>query len=238
MQFSLESLHIAIIPDGNRRWAKRKGLSPEKGHEVAMKTVEKILEKSLELKIPYLTFWLASIDNLTKRSKKEVKFLIRVITKEIERLIEDKRVQENKIRIRVLGRFRKFFPKKVVNLIEKLIKKTEKHNLFFLTILLAYDGTEEMLEAIRRIIFLAKKRTIKITKELVRDFLWTKDLPPVDLIIRTGCEKDPHNSAGFMMWHTRYSQYYFTKTLFPDLTPKEFQKAINDFLKRERRFGA
>lgn len=230
-------LHIAIIPDGNRRWARRKGFSPEKGHEIAMKTVEKILQRSLKLKIPYITFWLASVDNLTKRSKKEVKFLIKVIGEEIERLIEDGRIQENKVKIRVLGRFREIFPKKVVNLIEKLIKKTEKHNLFFLTILLAYDGTDEMLNAIKRIISFTKKRTVKITKELIKDFLWTKDLPPVDLIIRTGCEEDPHNSAGFMMWQTAYSQYYFTKTLFPDLTSKEFEKAINIFLKTERRLG-
>ena len=234
---SPNSLHIAIIPDGNRRWARRKGFSPEKGHEIAMKTVEKILQKSLKLKIPYITFWLASIDNLTKRSKKEVKFLIKVIGEEIERLLEDGRIQENKVKIRVLGRFRKIFPEKVVNLIEKLIKKTEKHDLFFLTILLAYDGTDEMLNAMKRIISFTKKRTIKVTKELIKDFLWTKDLPPVDLIIRTGCEGDPHNSAGFMMWDTRYSQYYFTKTLFPDLTPEEFEKAVNNFLKIERRLG-
>ena len=231
-------LHIAIIPDGNRRWARRKGFSPEKGHEIAMRTIEKILQKSLELKIPYITFWLASVDNLTKRSKKEVDFLIKVIGEEIGRLIEDGRIQENKVKVRVLGRFREIFPKKIVNLIEKLIEKTEKHNLFFLTILLAYDGTDEMLNAMKRIVSLTKKRTVKITKELIKDFLWTKDLPPVDLIIRTGCEKDPHNSAGFMMWDTKYSQYYFTKTLFPDLTPKEFEKAINKFLKTERRFGA
>jgi len=234
---SPNALHIAIIPDGNRRWARRKGFSPEKGHEIAMKTVEKILQKSLKLKIPYITFWLASIDNLTKRSKKEVKFLIKVIGEEIERLLEDGRIQENKVKIRVLGRFRKIFPEKVVNLIEKLIKKTEKHDLFFLTILLAYDGTDEMLNAMKRIISFTKKRTIKVTKELIKDFLWTKDLPPVDLIIRTGCEGDPHNSAGFMMWDTRYSQYYFTKTLFPDLTPEEFEKAVNNFLKIERRLG-
>lgn len=234
---SSNSLHIAIIPDGNRRWAKRKGFSPEKGHEIAMKTVEKILQKSLKLKIPYITFWLASVDNLTKRSEKEVKFLIKVIGTKIEGWIKDKRIQENKVKIRVLGRFRKLFPKKTANLIEKLIKKTEKHDLFFLTILLAYDGTDEITDAIKRIVKFTKKKAIKISGKLIKNFLWTKDLPPVDLIIRTGCEGDPHNSAGFMMWDTKYSQYYFTKTLFPDLTPKEFEKAIRNFLKTERRFG-
>jgi len=230
-------LHIAIIPDGNRRWARRKGFSPEKGHEIAMETVEKILQKSLALKIPYITFWLASVDNLTKRSKKEVKFLIKVIGEEVQRLINDKRIKENKVRIRVLGRFREFFPSQKVNLIERLIKKTRKNDSFHLTVLLAYDGTDEMLQCVRKIVSLHKKKGVRITKESIKDFLWAKDLPSVDLIIRTGCEKDPHNSAGFMMWDTRYSQYYFTKTLFPDLTPKEFEKAVNKFLKTERRLG-
>jgi len=231
------SFHIAIIPDGNRRWARKKGLAPEKGHKIAMETVEKIYQTALKMKIPYVTFWLASVDNLTKRSKREVDFLIKVIAQEIKRLIEDGRIKENKVKIRVLGRFQKIFPKKAVKLIEKLIKKTEKHNFFFLTILLAYNGTDEMLEAVKKIIKTAKNTTLQITEDVIRSFLWTRDLPPVDLIIRTGCEGDPHNSAGFMMWQTTYSQYYFTKTLFPDFTPKEFKKAVNNFLKRERRLG-
>ena len=231
------SLHIAIIPDGNRRWARKKGLAPEKGHEPAMETIEKIFNRALELKIPYLTFWMASRDNLTKRSKKEVRILIKIITKEFQKLINHARIRENKVKVKVLGRFKKILPKKSVKIIERLIKKTEKYNLFFLTFLLAYNGTDEMADAIKNIVRFAKKRAIKITGKLIKNSLWTKDLPPVDLIIRTGCEGDPHNSAGFMMWQTAYSQYYFTKTLFPDFTPKEFEKAVNNFLKRERRLG-
>ena len=92
-------------------------------------------------------------------------------------------------------------------------------------------------QSTEKIIKTAKNTTLQITEDVIRSFLWTRDLPPVDLIIRTGCEGDPHNSAGFMMWQTTYSQYYFTKTLFPDFTPKEFKKAVNNFLKRERRLG-
>lgn len=107
-----------------------------------------------------------------------------------------------------------------------------------MTFLLAYNGTEEMLEAVSKIIKKAKKEKIQMTEKLLIENLWTGKLPPVDLIIRTGCEGDPHNSAGFMMWHAAYSQFYFTKTLFPDFSAQEFEKAINDYLKRERRLGA
>jgi len=229
--------HIAIIPDGNRRWAKRKGIPLYEGHRIGVQTTEKIFEKSLELKIPYLTFWAASCDNLLKRSREEVKFLINLINEEFRGLLEDTRVHKNEVKVRILGRFREVFPPKTLTIIEKLMEKTEKYDIFFLTFLLAYNGTDEMVEAIKKISQAFKGSTIKITGEIIKSFLWTRDLPPVDLVIRTGCEEDPHNSAGFMMWHTAYSQYYFTKTLYPDFSPEEFERAINNFLERERRFG-
>ncbi len=229
--------HVVLIPDGNRRWAKRKKIPIGEGHRIGLETTEKIFEKALELKIPYLTFWASSRDNLLKRSREEVKFLIALITEEFKRLEGDARVHQNKVRVRILGRFREIFPERTLGIIEKLMKTTEKYKIFSLTFLLAYNGTDEMLEAIKRITEEVKKSALRISEELIRSFLWTKDLPPVDLVIRTGCGGDPHNSAGFMMWHTAYSQYYFTKTLYPDFSPEEFEKAIRDYLKRERRFG-
>jgi undecaprenyl diphosphate synthase len=230
--------HVAIIPDGNRRWARKKGFPPYYGHRYGFRRVKEIYEKSLDLNIPYLTFWFASEDNLTKRPKEEIKFLIKTICDEIETLIKKGELKEKKVRLRVLGRFRKYFPPKIVKLIEKTMKETEKHKMMHLTILLAYNGTEELLEAVKRIVSYASKTALRISWGLIKKFLWTKDLPPVDLVIRTGCEGDPHNSAGFMMYHTAYSQFYFTKTLFPDFTQKEFENAIKVFLKRERRMGA
>jgi undecaprenyl diphosphate synthase len=229
--------HIAIIPDGNRRWAKRRGIAGQEGHAIGVETTRKIFEKALELKIPYLTFWAASYDNLIKRSRQEVNFLIELINEEFEKLLKDARIRENKVRIRILGRFREIMPKRTLRIIEMLMAETQKHNLLSLTFLLAYNGTDEMVEAVKRIARAAKESALKITSEVIKNFLWTKDLPPVDLVIRTGCESDPHNSAGFMMWHTAHSQYYFTKTLYPDFTTEEFEIAVQDFLKREKRFG-
>jgi len=226
--------HLVLIPDGNRRWAKRKGLLSWQGHLEGAKVVEKILEKVLELKIPYFTFWGGSYDNLTKRSKTEIKFLLKIYENYFKRLLEEKRIDENKVKINVFGRWEGIFPESLKKIIERTIEKTKNYNQHFFSFLLAYNGTDEMLDCVRKIL---REKKVKVNENLIKENLWTKNLPPVDLLIRTGCEGDPHNSAGFMMWHTAYSQFYFSKTLFPDFTPKEFEKAIKDFLKRERRLG-
>jgi undecaprenyl diphosphate synthase len=154
--------------------------------------------------------------------------------KYFKRLLKEKRIFEEKVRVNIFGRWKEIFPKKLKETIFEIIKKTKNHDRYFLTFLLAYNGTDEMLEAIKKI---SKKKIKKIDEKILLENLWTGSLPPVDLVIRTGCEGDPHNSAGFMMWHTAYSQFYFTKTLFPDFSPEEFEKAIENFQKRERRFG-
>ena len=229
--------HVAVIPDGNRRWARKKGLKAWIGHRVGVKAFEKILEKSRELKIPYFTFWGGSWDNLTKRSKIEINFLFKVYANQFKRVADDKRIHQNKVKINVLGRWKEILPKETQETIERAIEATKNYNNFFLTFLLAYAGTDEMLDCVQKIAKIYQDKKIKISKNLIKENLWTKDLPPVDLVIRTGCQGDPHNSAGFMMWDTTYSQLYFTETLFPVFTPKEFEKIIEDYSKRERRFG-
>jgi len=230
--------HVVIIPDGNRRWARRRGLHPWLGHMAGIGAFEKVLDKAIELKIPYITFWGSSWDNLTKRSKIEVKFLFRVYNEQFKKLTKDKKTHQNKIQIKAIGRWKEILPEETQKIIEEAQKATEDYNGHFLTFLLAYNGTDEMMDCVRKIIGLSKEKTIKITDKLIKENLWTKDLPEVDLVIRTGCEGDPHNSAGFMMWNTAYSQLFFTKTLLPDFKPKEFEEIIKDYSKRERRKGA
>jgi len=226
--------HIAIIPDGNRRWAKRHGFLAWIGHEKGMKNLEKLLQKAIDLNIKYLTFWGASVDNLTKRSQKEVKFLYQIFENQLKKALTDERIEKNRVRVNIIGRWKEFFPKSAQKIIRQLIQKTKNYNKYILTFLLAYNGTDEMIDCIKKI---SQKGIKNITEKTIKEHLWTKDLPPVDLVIRTGCEDDPHNSAGFMMWDTTYSQLYFTKTLFPAFAPKEFEKAIKDYQKRERRMG-
>ena len=241
MSKKLENIpkHVAIIPDGNRRWARKKGFKPWIGHREGVNHFEKVLNKALELKIPYLTFWGGSWDNLTKRAKIEVNFLFKVYTEQFKRIINDKRIHQNKVRVNVFGRWREILPKETQRAIEEAIEATKNYNKYFFTFLLAYNGTDEMMDCIQKIARLNNpNKTIKVNQNLIKENLWTKDLPQVDLVIRTGCGGDPHLSAGFMMWDTAYSQLYFTDTLFPDFSSKEFEKIVKDYSKRERRIGS
>lgn len=227
--------HIAIIPDGNRRWAEKKGLQPWFGHRQGARAFERILEKSRELEISYITFWGGSWDNLTKRPKREVSFLFKLYTEQFKRIIKDERIHKNKVRVSALGQWSEIMPETTKRAIRETVEATKIYGNYFLTFLLAYDGTNEMLDCVRKIAGLKNK---KLSKSLIKQNLWTKDLPAVDLVIRTGCESDPHLSAGFMMWDTAYSQLCFTKTLFPDFKPREFEKIVKDYSVRERRLGA
>ena len=230
--------HVAVIPDGNRRWARKKGFKPWIGHQEGVNYFEKVLDKAIELKIPYLTFWGGSYDNLTKRPKIELNFLFKVYTAQFKRIITDERIRKNQVKVNVLGRWREILPKETQQAIGEAMKATKDYNKYFLTFLLAYNGTDEMMHCVQKIAKLYNPKPVKVTEKLIKENLWTKDLPPVDLMIRTGCEDDPHLSAGFMMWDTAYSQLHFTKTFFPDFSPKEFEEIIKDYSKRERRHGA
>jgi len=233
------NIHVALIPDGNRRWARKRKLLPWIGHLEGAKAFEKILEKAFKMELKYLTLWAASWDNLTKRPKKEVNFLFKVFEENFKKALNDKKLEENEVQVNVLGEWRKILPKETQKIIEKLIDKTKNNQKFFLTFLIGYNGDKEMIDCINKIADLAysSKTRIKVDENLISKNLWTGFLPPVDLIIRTGSEEDPHNSAGFMMWKTIYSQFYFTKTYFPAFSPREFEKAISNFLSRERRTG-
>jgi len=229
--------HVALIPDGNRRWAKKRGFRTWIGHQAGVKALEETLQRVLDLKIPYFTFWGGSFDNLTTRPKIEVNFLIKLYTEQFKRIVKDKRTHQNKVKINVLGHWKEVLPQEAQKVIKRAIEITKNYNQHFLTFLLLYDGQDEMIDCISHILKKAKNKAQKVTKEIIKENLWTKDLPPVDLVIRTGCENDPHMSSGFMMWDTAYSQYYFSKTLFPDFSPEELEEIIKDYSQRERRMG-
>lgn len=226
--------HIALIPDGNRRWAKKRNLPTLIGHQKGALAFEKILEKSLELKIPYFTFWGSSMDNITKRTKAEVSYLFKIFEEQFKRLIKDERVHKNKVRVQILGRWREIFPIQTRRIMEEAITKTKQYDKYCLTFLMAYNGTDEIIDCIEKI---NKSKTGRVTEKIIKENLWTKDLPPVDLIIRTGTDGDPHLSAGFMMWDAAYAQLEFSQTHFPAFAPKEFEKIVLDYAARQRRKG-
>ncbi len=224
--------------DGNRRWAKKKGLPSYRGHYQGAKTLKSLIEDlsfSKELGVKFVTFWGGSLSNFS-RPEKEVKALFDVYAKYFTMMAKRKELNQYGIRVRILGDWQRIVPDKVRKVFQEIIEKTKKNKSLNLTFLIAYDGKEEMLEAIRKVSSL-KLQASKIDENLVKKNLWTGELPPVDLMIRTGVENDPHWSAGFMMWLCAESQFYFSKTLWPDFSVKEFEKAIKAYAKVKRRFG-
>ena len=228
--------HIAIIPDGNRRWAKQHMLLPWKGHERGAERFDEIVTALFEQGIPYVTLWAASEDNLRKRSKREITFLVSLLQNWLQKEFNEKRFLKRDIKFRFIGQWRPLLPdnSELAAVVEKLERQTECCGKRNLTVLFGYDGQNEMIEAIKKIKGDANAHAIK--KEDLQRALWTGELPPVDLVIRTGGE--PHWSAGFMMWHTANSQFYFTRTLWPQFGRRELKAALEDFSKRGRRFGA
>jgi undecaprenyl diphosphate synthase len=230
--------HIVLIPDGNRRWAKKKGLAAFLGHKQGAEIMGDIIKAARELKISCLTFWGSSLDNIAKRPAEEVDFLFEVFREYFEKLVKSEEIYEDSVRVEILGRWEELFPEKAKKPMREIIEKTKNHKNHRLTFLMAYSGVDEMAEAIKKIAELKfKNPDLKIDEKLIKDSLWTKDLPPVDLVIRTGSAGDPHWSSGLMMWDTADAQLYFTDTLFPDFSPAEFKKAVEQYSGKERRFG-
>lgn len=235
--------HIVIIPDGNRRWAKNRGLPSFFGHREGAKTTEKILKAALDLKIPCFTFWGSSLDNVVKRPTAEVKFLFKLFEQYFKKIAKNKEIHQNEIKINVFGRWNELFPEGLKKAIKEAIEKTKNYKNHQLTFLMAYSGKDEMTSAIQRIAKIknqsaARRIKIKIDGDLIKKNLWTKNLPAVDLVIRTGGAANwSHWSAGLMMWDVADSQFYSTETLYPDFSVEEFKKAIEKYSQTERRMG-
>ena len=228
--------HIAIIPDGNRRWAKKRGLPSFLGHREGAQTTESILRAALDLGIPAITIWGSSVSNITKRSSEEVQFLFDIFGEYFAKLADSKEVKEHSVRVRILGRWEELFPEKTKLPMREAIESTKRHAKHQLTFLMAYSGVEEMLETIKGIA--AEKQTqpeFSISESAVKNHLWTRDLPPVDLVVRTGGEA--HWSAGFMMWDVADARLHFTETLWPDFSKEELSRAIQSYARTKRRFG-
>jgi undecaprenyl diphosphate synthase len=226
--------HIAIIPDGNRHWARQHGLENWEGHEEGAKNTEKITREALKMGIKCLSYWGSSLENLKKRPLRERQELLRIYEEYFGRLIESRDIHENEARINIIGRWRDQFPARLKKVLEEGIEKTKKYNNRSLNFFLAYNGDDEMVEAVRSIIR-SNLPVGKVTGKIIKENLMTKDLPPVDLLIRTGGE--PHLSVGFMMWDIANAQLYFPDANYPDFDEKEFRKAIEEYQRRERRHG-
>jgi len=220
--------HVAFIMDGNRRWAKKRLLPLAAGHTKGYQKMEPLIYYALEKGIKYLTFWAFSTENWN-RDKKEVNVLMQIFRK-LFKSNDVKRLHEKGVKIKVLGEI-DAFPKDIAKDIKALVEKTKNNKEITVNIGLNYGGRPEILRAVNNLLSEKKKN---VDEETFSSYLYTKDQPDPDLIIRTSGEE---RLSGFLPWQSVYSEFYFPETLWPDFNEKEFEKALQEFEKRKRRFG-
>lgn len=225
--------HIAIIMDGNGRWAKKRGLPRVAGHKRGVDTVKEIVEACAEIGVKFLTLYTFSTENW-KRPKDEVSTLMRLLLNSLRNRVNE--LNDNDIRLTTIGNI-DALPVAVRKQLEFDIERTKNNTKMVLNLALSYSGRWELLEAIKQISNSAVQGKIKskdIDEKIVSSFLTTKDIPDPDLVIRTSGE---FRVSNFLLWQIAYSEFIITETLWPDFSKFDLYDAIKIFQKRERRFG-
>ena len=225
--------HLAIIMDGNGRWAKQKGLIRALGHEGGTKSVKVIVETCAKLGIENLTLYAFSTENWN-RPKLEVETLMKLLISSLKK--EIKTLQANNIKLNAIGNLTNL-PLKVQKELQEVIDKTSENTRMTLTIALSYGAREELIQAVKKISNKVKNNIISeeaIDESIINQHLYTHNLPDVDLVIRTSGE---HRISNFLLWQIAYAEFYFTDVLWPDFTENNLYEAIISYQKRERRFG-
>jgi undecaprenyl diphosphate synthase len=226
--------HIAIILDGNRRWARAKGLPENEGHKNGLENINNLVEWCLDADVKILSLYCLSVENL-KRSKSELDFLFEYLKIRVEEIIED--VKENKekgIKYNVLGNF-ELLPKEIVGKINDAINASEKEwkndkPKLLVNLCICYGGRQDIVRAAHAVV----ERKLEINEENINANLFTKGTKDVDLLIRTGGEQRLSN---FLLWQASYAELYFTDKMWPEFAKEDFTVALEWFGNRQRRFG-
>lgn len=222
--------HIAIIMDGNRRWAKLKGLDKFSGHQKGIENIENITRAALDLGVKVVTVWALSTENLKERSKLEILGLFNLLRKSFQDQFP--RMIKEGVQIKVIGE-QTGLPLDIKKIINKLQKTLVRNPKIRLNIAFNYGGKKEIIHAIKEIV----KNKIppdKINEEVVEEYLYTKGFPDPELVIRTGGRSRISN---YLLWQSAYSELYFTEILWPDFDKSELEKAIEWYQAQIRNFG-
>jgi tritrans,polycis-undecaprenyl-diphosphate synthase [geranylgeranyl-diphosphate specific] len=225
--------HVAIILDGNRRFAKRLMLEPWKGHDFGRKKVEELLEWSKELGIKELTFYAFSMQNFN-RPKQEFDYLMGIFQSAFVDFLKEPQIDKYKVHLRVIGRY-ELFPKDVVKALEDAMERTKDYDQYYINFALAYGGREELTDAMKKIaqkVAEGKLKPADVNEKVIQENLYMKSEP--DLIIRTGGEK---RTSNFLMWQASYSEWFFIDKTWPEFTKEDLISIVEQFKQRERRFG-
>jgi undecaprenyl diphosphate synthase len=221
--------HIAIIPDGNRRWAKKHGIGRQEGYAIGIRKIGDVLKWCKAHDVRMLTMWGFSTDNF-KRDQGEVSGLFELFKENLKKAIESDDRNKDELRVRFFGRL-SLFPREIQQMIRKAEEVSGRNTKYQLNLLLSYGGREELVDAVNRII--AEGRT-EVDEKAISSHLYTHGLPDPDLIIRTSGEQ---RLSGLMPWQSCYSEFYFCKKLWPDFSKKDFEAALKEYARRRRRFG-
>ncbi len=224
--------HVAIIPDGNRRWAKQNNLNTTKGHEAGFESLRKILKECKDSGPKVLSFYAFSTENFN-RSKLEVQQLFSLLENVLDKFSQE--LKENNIQLRISGSQKGLSS----TLLKKLNQATSlcSSGDFILNICFNYGAQEEFINIGKTLVKKSLSGQLQeddITKEYIESLLWNGDLPPVDLLIRTSNE---YRISNFMLWQCAYAEFYFTSKLWPDFTPSDFLITLEEFQNRHRRYG-
>ncbi|MGJ8736853.1 isoprenyl transferase [Zobellia laminariae] len=225
--------HLAIIMDGNGRWAKQKGKLRVFGHENGVKTVRETVENCVKIELEYLTLYTFSTENW-KRPKIEIDTLMRLLVSSLKK--ELKTFSENNIRLNAIGDLESL-PKKANKELKEVMEKTRENTGMTLTLALSYGAREEIKNAVKQISTKVKNNIISIEnidETIINSHLYTHDLPDVDLLIRTSGE---HRISNFLLWQIAYAELYFVEVFWPDFSSQHLAEAIKSYQNRERRFG-
>ncbi|RQD75795.1 MAG: isoprenyl transferase [Halanaerobium sp. MSAO_Bac5] len=225
--------NIAIIMDGNGRWAKKRNLARREGHKEGVKTLKKIVKYAAKKNIKSLTVYAFSTENW-KRPKSEVNFLLALMRKTMREEVDE--LLDKGVKINFLGR-KDVLSKKLIKEIELIEKKSQKNTELILNIAFNYGGRAEIVDAAKKLVLDCRENQVELAELNCDDFanyLYQQDLKDIELLIRTGGEKRLSN---FLLWQTAYAELYFTDKYWPDFKEEDFEIALKDFKKRERRFG-
>jgi len=221
--------HVGIIMDGNGRWARERGLPRLAGHRAGTENIRRVLEAAVEFGIKVLTLYAFSTENWA-RPIEEVQGLMRLLRENLDRQLPE--LHEKGVQLRHSGRLTGIDPE-LQERIRSAIEMTKDNDRIILNVAFNYGGRAEILDAVRRLME-DGVRPDELTEELFSRYLYTGDLPDPDLIIRTGGE---YRLSNFLLWQAAYAEYYATPTYWPDFDKEEFRKALEEYARRERRFG-
>jgi undecaprenyl diphosphate synthase len=227
--------HVAIIMDGNGRWAKKRGLPRIVGHRQGVESVRAVVKASLDLGIGYLTLFTFSTENW-QRPKREVDTLMKMLEEMLAK--ETPGLHKNNVRVKVIGRLDSVYPK-AQTVVNDSIALTAKNDGLVLTFCISYGSRCEIVDAVKKIVMQDRKKHIALDtfdERAFAQFLYDPELPDPDLLIRTGAEHRERIS-NFLLWQIAYTEIYFTKTLWPNFGRREFTNAVDAFAQRERLFG-